>query len=87
MIDKYELSDKELDALIQDLGQKLARAKVLSYSSEAYILLKNQLSELNQEQKRRYGIMTEAESGVVIETDPDMADVPFVPHTRKIDTF
>lgn len=87
MIDKYDLTDQELDALIQDLSHKLAKAKVLSFSSEAFINLQQQLVELNHEQKRRYGIQTEGESGVAIEADPSMADIPFVPHTRKIDTF
>lgn len=87
MIEKYDLTDQELDALIQDLGQKLAKAKILSQSSEAYILLQQQLVELNREQKRRYGISYEAESGVVNETDPSMKDVPFIPYPQKFQTF
>lgn len=83
MIEKYDLSDQELDALIQDLGQKLAKAKILSMSSEAYLLLQQQLVELNREQKRRYGLTTELESGVVIEADPEMKDIPFIPYPRK----
>jgi DNA helicase IV len=87
MIDKQHLTDRDLDAIIQDLSQKIAKAKPLQYSSEAFTNLQNMLNEYIIEMKMRYAEKMDKKSGVVIEADPTMADIPFVPPSRKIDTF
>lgn len=87
MINYSDLSDQELDGLIQDLSQKVAKAKIVGEHSEAFINLNNTYNLLSMEQNSRYNQTTKLTSGVSIESDPSMADVPFVDHTRKIPTF
>jgi len=87
MINTSDLTDQELTGLIQDLAQKVAKAKILSESSEAYLNLQNTYKELVFEQQSRYATDDKLFSGVVTESDPAMADIPFVDHVRKIPTF
>lgn len=87
MINDMDLNDQELDGLIQDLAQKLAKAKILGETSEAFLNLQNTYQGFVFEQKRRYGAEEKLFSGVVSESDPAMADIPFVDHQRKIPTF
>lgn len=87
MINNIDLTDQELDGLIQDLAQKLAKAKILGETSEAYLNLQNTYEGFVFEQKRRYGASEKLFSGVVLESDPSMTDIPFVNHQRKIPTF
>ena len=86
MIHTQDYNDKELDALIQDLAQKLAKAKILGETSEAFFNLQEKYESLvNEQQFRSPG--AKMESGTVIESDPEMADIPFVDHVRNIPTF
>lgn len=87
MINNADLTDQELDGLIQDLSQKLAKAKILGETSEAFLNLQNTYQGFVFEQKRRYGVTEKLFSGVVSESDPSMSDIPFIDHVRKIPTF
>lgn len=88
MSHSYDFSDEELDALIQDLSQKVGKAKILADSSDAFRNLNNLLNTYIDEKRSRPNDPDKKdESGVYIEADPEMADVPFIPPTRKIETF
>lgn len=87
MIHVQDYNDKQLDELVQDLAQKLAKAKIISETSEAFLTLQEKYEGLVIEQKMRYMGNSKIESGVVLESDPEMADIPFVDHTRNIPTF
>lgn len=87
MINVADLSDQELDGLVQDLSQKVAKARIIGEHSESFMNLHNTYQQLSLEQKFRYGQTTKLTSGVSIESDPSMENIPFVDHTRKIPTF
>lgn len=87
MLNTADLTDQELDGLIQDLAQKLAKAKILGETSEAFLNLQNTYQGFVFEQRKRYGGSDRLFSGVVSESDPSMRDIPFVDHVRKIPTF
>lgn len=85
---EYDYSDEELDALIHDLSQKISTAKILAESSDAFQNLNNLLNTYIDEKRNRvFAPKDKSKSGVYVEADPDMSDVPFVPPTRKIETF
>lgn len=87
MIHVQDYNNKELDELVQDLAQKIAKAKIIGETSEAFLNLREKYEIIVEEQRSRYSGPTKLESGVSIESDPEMAGVPFVDHQRQIPTF
>lgn len=80
----YEYSDEELDSLVQDLSSKLSNSKGIQDTSQAYHNLKVLLESYQTEQKNRSQARpVDQKNAVFCETDPDMADVEFVPPKRN----
>lgn len=85
MVARYDHTNEELDALIQDISSKLSDARGLQHNSQAYTGLKRILEDYNIEQKERNASKSvENKEPVACETDPDMAGVEFIPSKRHI---
>jgi DNA repair photolyase len=81
------LSDEDLYKKISDVSQKMVKAAHANVNSTALAQLRNHLQSLQSErEERQMALWRQKEeeknpnkTSVVVETDPDMVGVPFVP--------
>ena len=76
--DPTKLSDEELYHHISELERRIVSFHISKSNQNYMASLKQALEELRIEQSKRR-ITSEHKSGVVIETDPTMKDIPFKP--------
>ena len=77
--DPTKLSDEELYHLISELERRIVSFHISKSNQNYMASLKQALEELRNEQSKRRITSEEYKSGVVVETDPTMKDIPFKP--------
>ena len=84
-----ELSEDDLFKRMEDVSKKIVKAAQISSGSQALMQLRGFLAELQEERsERQMATWRQQEekknpnSSIVIETDPDMINVPFIPMKR-----
>jgi len=81
--DPTKLSDEDLYGRISELEHRIVSFHVSMKNQDYMNSLKQALEELKEEQSRRFN-KKDHKSGVVVETDPSMKDIPFKPWPNQV---